>query len=280
MLLRRYGIERNDENRVTLAAYAARTRRSRWWGVVGALVASGAGLLGSAGDVPGHSIAWIFAGYLVGSALAEVLTPARRSGGTVHAASLTVREPGLLLPTWARTLPWLCLLPCLAAPLLLWGDHRTGTTRVHDLTGRSMAQASWFPSAALISAAVVAASALVFWWLTLRRLARRRLPADALDAARLDLLTRALSARAISGAAAALGLTLLAGLAFLGAEPLMSRACISTAKCPYLYAWHDRYDELQNVGGLLLVAAILVFWLGRRPRVDQSRLQSAAGSSR
>ena len=280
VLLRRYGIDPTDENRATLAAYVTRTRRSRWWGVVGAFVASGAGLFGFAGDSVGQGIAWIFAGYLVGSAVAEALTPVRAAVGTVHTASLAIREPNLFLPVWARALPWVFLLPCLVAPLLLWGDHQTGVTRVHDLSGRAIAQASWFSSPALIGCAVVAAAALAFWWLTLRRLARRRLPVDGVGAARLDLLTRALSARAMSGAAAALGLSLLAGLAFLGTEPLMSRTCTSPSECHYLYGWHDRSDLLQNVGGLLLVAAILVFWLGRLPRVDTSLLRSVARPSR
>ena len=247
--------------------------------MVVAFVASGAGLFGSAGGSLGQRIAWIFAGYLVGSAAAEVLSPPRSASGAIHTASLAMRVPSLLLPAWARMLPWLVLVPCLASPLLLLGDHQTGVTRVHDTTGSAMVTASWFSAPALITIAVTATVALAFWRLTLRQLARRRLPVDSRAAARLDVLTRALSARAVSGAAAALGLSLLAGLAYLGAEPLMSMTCTSPVECHYLYAWPATHDLLQNAGGLLLLAAVVVFWLGRLARVDLSLLRSAVGSS-
>jgi hypothetical protein len=279
-LLRRYGIEITSENRAALDGYAARTRRSRWWGVVGALGASFLGLFGTTGHSLGQNIAWIMAGYLVGSAVAEVLAPQRRSSGAVRTASLAMRQPSLLLPFWAQVLPWVCLLPCLLAPLLLLGHHQVGVTRVHDRSGSAMGRAAWFSSPALLTIAVLAAAALVLWWLTLRQLSRRRLPVDSLGAACLDVLTRALSARAVSGASAALGLSLLAGLAYLGVEPSMSRACTSPTSCHYLYSWHARYDLLQNVGFVLIVAAVLIFWFSRLPRVDPERLRSAVGLSR
>ncbi len=143
-----------------------------------------------------------------------------------------------------------------------------------------MARATWFSVPALVSTAVIATAALAFWWLTLRQLARRRLPVESLGAARLDVLTRALSARALFGAAAALGLSLLGGLAFLSGDPLTSMTCSSPADCHYLYASHARYDLLQNVGLLLLVSAVLLFWFSRLPRVDQSLLTSTKGTSR
>lgn len=279
-LMRRHGIDHTDENRATLAAYQARTRRARWWGVVGALIAGGIGLLGSTEDAGALGIARLFIGYLVGSAAAELFSPQRRAAGAIHTASLTTREPNLLLPVWARILPWLFLAPCLASPLLMLGDHPSGVTRVRDQTGSAMVTAHWFPSPVLISAAVLAATGLVFWRLILRRLARRRLPVDKPGAARLDLLTRALSARAVSGTAAALGMSLLAGLAYLSVEPLNSMTCSTPADCHYVYAWHAQYNLIQNLGLLTLLAAIMLFSYSRRPRITESMLQSAIESPR
>ena len=114
----------------------------------------------------------------------------------------------------------------------------------------------------------------------MRRLARRGLPVDNPGAARLDLLTRALSARAVSGAAGALGLLLLGALAMLSVEPLMSQTCTRPGDCHYLYAWYASYDLFQTTGLFMVLAAILLFWFGRLPRVDDSMLRSATGSSR
>lgn len=272
-VLRRHGIDLTDENRAAFAAYQARTRRARWWGVVGALIAGALGLLGPAQDADSLLLAQLFSGYLVGSVAAELVAPQRRAAGAIHTASLTTREPNLLLPAWARILPWLFLVPCLASPLLMLGDHPSGVIRVRDQTGSAMATASWFPTPVLITIAALAATGLVSWRLILRRLVGRRLPVDSPGAARLDLLTRALSARAVSGTAAALGLSLLAGLAYLSVEPLNSMTCTTPADCHYLYAWHAQYHRFQNLGFLTLLAAIVLFVYGRRDRVTESMLQ-------
>lgn len=263
-----------------LAAYQARTRRARWWGVVGAVIAGGLGLLGSTEDAAALGIARLLTGYMVGSAVAELFSPQRRAAGALHTASLTTREPNLLLPVWARILPWLLLTPCLASPLLILGDHPTGVTRLRDQTGSAMATAHWFPSSVLISIAVLAATGLVFWRSILRRLAHRRLPVDRPSAARVDLLTRALSARAASGTAAALGMSLLSGLAYLSGEPLSSMACTTVSDCHYVYAGHAQSSLIQNLALLTLLAAILLFLLSRLPRVNESALRSATESIR
>ena len=279
VLLRRYGIEPTNENRTVLASYRARTRRARWWGVIGALAVGGLGLLGAASDAVGPGIAYLFAGYLVGSTAAELFSPRRRATGAVHTASLTTRQPGLLLPGWARTLPWIVLPPCVASPLLMLGDHPTGVTRMRDETGSAIVTADWFASSALVTISVLAAAGLVLWRLILRSLSRRRLPVDDPNAARLDLLTRALSARAASGAAAALGMSLLAGLGHLSVEPLNSMTCTTVANCDYLYSWHAQYNLIQNLGSLIFLTAIVMFFVSRRPRIDESILRLAIESS-
>ncbi len=280
VLMRRYGIEPTDEYRATLANYEARMRRARWWGVVGALIAGGLGLLGSSEHTGALGLARLLVGYLVGSAAAELVSPQRRAAGAIHAASLRTREPNLLLPFWARILPWLFLTPCLLSPLLILGEHPTGVTRLHDRTGFAMVTAYWFTSSTLIGIAAFAAIGLVFWRLILRRLADRRLPVDQPAAARLDLLTRALSARVTSGTAAALGLSLLSGLAFLSVDPLNSMTCTRSGNCHYVYGWHAKYDLIQNLALVTLLAAIYLFLYSRWPRINESTLRSATEAPR
>jgi hypothetical protein len=115
----------------------------------------------------------------------------------------------------------------------------------------------------------------VVWQLTLHALAARPLPLDREDDARVDLLTRALSARAVSGTAGALGLSLLGGLGYLSAEPLVSEVCLSVSDCHPVYRWHDNFGLFQDAGGLMIVAAILLFWFSRLPRVNQHLLRVA-----
>lgn len=277
--LHRFGIECTDENRAHLAAYIRRSHRSRWGGVMGVVLAAGVGWLGTTDQSLQLGIARLLVGYLAGSLAAELFSPRRQAAGVVHAASLQTRKPSRLLPVWARVLPWLVLIPCLGAPLLLMGDHQTGVTRFHDRGGSGMARAHWFSAPALITICVTALAALLLWRLTLRRLARRRLPVDSLGAARLDLLTRTLTARAVSGAAAALGLCLLGGLASLGVDPLMSMTCTSIADCHHLYAAHALEHDLEDVGLGLFAGAVVLFRLSRSPRVDPSLLRTSAGTS-
>ena len=279
LLLRRYDIAVREENTRALAAYASRVRRARWWGVAGVLIASGLGWLGPSVDAAGWHLSLLLAGYLIGSGVAEFVSPALQHSGSVHAASLAPRAPASLLPLWAQVLPWLCLVPCVAAPVLLLGDHPVGVTRFTDSMGSVIATAAWFPSSVLIGTSVFALAALLVWRLTLRALTARPLPLDRVGAAQVEILTRALSARAVSGAAAALGLMLLSGLGYLSAEPLMSQVCTSVNDCHYLYGWHDHYGVFQDVGWLMAVAAILVFWFSRLPRVNRARLRTAAPAS-
>lgn len=276
LLLRRYGIAAHEEHQRALAAYAARVRRARWWGVAGVLIASGLGWLGPSVDAAGWNLSLLLAGYLIGSGVAEFASPTLQQSGSMHAASLAPRVPASLLPPWARVLPWLFLVPCLATPALLVGDHPVGVMRFKDGSGSVSVSAAWFSSSVLIGTAVFALAALLVWRLTLRSLAARPLPLDRVEAARLDMLTRALSARAVSGAAAALGLLLLGGLGFLSAEPLMSEVCTSVTDCHYVYGWHRQYSVFQDVGGLMVAAAVLLFGFSRLPRVNRALLRTAA----
>ena len=100
----------------------------------------------------------------------------------MHAASLVPRAPASLLPLWARVLPWLFLVPCLAAPVLLLGDHPVGVARFKDGTGSVLATAAWFPSGVLIGTSVFALAALLVWRLTLRALTTRPLSLDRVGA--------------------------------------------------------------------------------------------------
>lgn len=279
LLLRRYGIPPTAANLAVLTQYATRVRRARWWGVVGVLVAAGLGWLGPSVDAAGWHLARLFAGYVVGSGLAEFAVPALQRSGPTHVASLTTRAPASLLPLWARILPWLCLVPCLAAPALLLWDHPVEVSRFSDSIGTVQFTAAWFSPNVLIATAVFALAGLVVWRATMHALAVRPLPLDDTDEARVELLTRALSARAVSGTAAALGFSLLAGLGYLSVEPLTSRVCTAVQDCRYVYAWHDRYDLIQSVGVVLVLAAIVLFWFSRLPRVDQELLRVTVPAS-
>jgi len=279
LLLRRYGIAPTEKNVTALSAYAARVRRTRWWGVAGVLIASGLGWLGPSADAAGWNLSLLLAGYLIGSGVAEFASPTLQHSGSMHAASLSPRAPASLLPSWARILPWLSLVPCLAAPVLLVGDHPVGVTRFKDSSGSVRTSAAWFPPSVLIGTAMFALAALLVWRVTLRALTARPLPLDRVEAARVDILTRALSARAVSGAAAALGLLLLGGLGFLSAEPLMSQVCTVVTDCHYVYAWHHKYSLFQDVGGLMVVAAVLLFWFSRLPRVNRALLRTTTLAS-
>lgn len=279
LLLRRYGVPPTEANLAVLTRYAVRVRRARWWGVVGVLVAAGVGWLGPSQDAAGWYLARLLAGYLVGSGIAEFAAPAMQRSGPTHVASLTTRAAGSFLPWWARTLPWLCLVPCLAAPVLFVGEHPVGITRLQDRRGSVLATAAWFSPSVLIGTAMFALAGLVVWRVTMHALAVRALPLDRTDQARVELLTRALSARAVCGTAAALGLSLLGGLAYLSARALMSRVCTTVADCGYAYAWHDRHNLFESIGALMVLAAILLFWFSRLPRVDQELLRVTVPAS-
>jgi hypothetical protein len=273
-LLARYDIRSTTENLAAVTAYRKRTHRLHWYGVLGAVFAGSAGLLGSTGEGSGWSVATLLVGYLFGSTVAEAFSRQRRAAGSVHAASLVTRRPDRLVPPWLRVLPWVSLVPCLAAPLLIIGDHPTGVTRFKDHTGSGMAHATWFSTTALVTTAVLAASGLILWRWALCRLARRRLPADRPGAARLDLLMRALSARSISGTAAALGLVLLSGLASLSDQVLVSSTCTAVAHCHDLYSAEAQRHLIENVGAVVGVVGIVVFLASRRRRIDPALLGS------
>ena len=276
LLLHRYGIEPSCTSLSVLARYAARVRRARWYGVIGVVLAAGLGWLDSA---EGLQPSLLFAGYLVGSGLAELRSVMPAPSGTTHVASLASRHPALLLPPWARVAPWVCLVPLLAAPLLLLGDHPVGVTRFRSSTGSARATATWFSPEVVTSSVVLAVAALVVWRLTLHLLNARPLRLDDPDVARVDVLTRALSARAVSGTAAGLGLSLLGRLASLASQAVMSRVCTSVEDCGYRYGWHDHHELLEGVGFWLVVTSLLVFWWSRLPRVDRDAFDKTLSTS-
>ena len=277
LLLRRYDIEPTPSNLAVLVRYAARVKRARWYGVLGVVVAAGVGWLDL---VDGLQPALLFAGYLVGSGIAEVRSVVPPSTGPTHVASLAARHPALLVPTWVRVLPWVALLPLLASPLLLVGDHPVGVSRFRNRTGSVYVESTWFTADVVAGTVVLALAALVLWQMTLHLLTARPLRLEDADLARVDVLTRALSARAVSGTAAALGLSLLARLCFLGGRALMSQVCTSVQDCAHVYSWHERYRDLETAGGLLLLAALVVFWASRLPRVDRRAWDATLTSAR
>lgn len=266
LLLRRYGIEPTRANLAVLVRYAARVKRARWYGVLGVVVA---GWLGWLEVSDGLQPALLFAGYLVGSGLAEVRSVRPAPAGSLHVASLTHRRPALFVPTWVRVLPWVCLAPLVAAPLLLLGEHPVGVSAFRDRYGSVRMEATWFSAGAVATTVALALACLALWRATLHLLTTRPLPLDDPDLARVDVLTRALSARAVSGTAAALGLAVMARLSFLGGRGLVSQVCTSVQDCRPVYGWHDHAAALDWAGGVLLLASFLVFWASRLPRVDR-----------
>lgn len=266
LLLQRYDIEPTPSTVAVLVRYAARVKRARWYGVLGVVVAGGLGWLDL---VDGLQPALLLAGYLVGSGVAEFRSVVPAPSGTTRVASLVSRRPAVLVPTWVRVLPWLTLLPLLASPLLLLGEHPVGVTRFRDSTGSVYAEARWFTADVVTSTVLLALVTLVLWQVTLHLLTVRPLRLDDPGVARVDVLTRALSARAVSGTAAALGLSLLARLGFLGGRAALSQVCTSVQDCRFVYGWHDRYGTLEAAGGVLLLGAVVVFWWSRLPRVDR-----------
>jgi hypothetical protein len=266
LLLRRYGIEPTEVNLAVLVRYAARVKRARWYGVIGVVVAAS---LGWFEVTDGLQPAVLLAGYLVGSGVAELRSVRPPPSGTLHVASLSHRRPALLLPTWIRLLPWVSLVPLLAAPLLLVGDHPVGVFAFRDRSGSVHMTATWFSGEVVTTTVALALACLALWHATLHLLTTRPLPLEDSDLARVDVLTRALSARAVSGTAAALGLALLARLFVLGGRALDSQVCTSVQDCRPVYGWHEHAAALDWTGGCLLLASLLVFWASRLPRVDR-----------
>jgi hypothetical protein len=244
-------------------AYLVRTRRARWFGGLGAITfAYGAWWFGSHSDALGLSFARFFAGYLVGSIVAEraLVGLDRRD---LRSASLAPRTASSLLPLWARVGPWLVLPPAAATPLLLLGEHPRGVSRIHTRTSSGFASGSWFSSATLTGVSVTAVVTLVLAIVVTRRLAHRPLVLDDSETARLDLVMRRRSARCVAGAATALGLQLLAGVCFLGVGPAISQVCTGAGVCRPVYRFVNA-AELQNLAMLLVALGFVVFLVARR----------------
>lgn len=244
-------------------AYLVRTRRARWFGGLGAIAfASGGWWFGSDSDALGLSFARFFAGYLVGSIVAErALVGLDRHN--LRSASLAPRTASSLLPLWARVGPWLVLPLAAASPLLLLGEHPRGVSRIHTRTSSGFATAWWFSSATLTGVSVTAVVTLVLAIVVTRRLAHRPLVLDDSESARLDLVMRRRSARSVAGAATALGLQLLAGVCFLGVDPVNSRVCTRSGDCRQVYR-SINYEELQNLALLLVALGFVIFLVARR----------------
>jgi hypothetical protein len=251
-------------------AYLVRTRRARWFGGLGAITfASGGWWFGSDSDALGLTFARFFAGYLVGSIVAEraLVGLDRRD---LRSASLAPRTASSLLPLWARVGPWLVLPLAAASPLLLLGEHPRGVSRIHTATSSGFATASWFSSATLTGVSVTAFVTLILVIVVTRRLAHRPLALDDSESARLDLVMRRRSARSVAGAATALGLEMLAGVCFLGVNPANSWVCTESVGCRQVYR-SINYEELQNLALLLVALGFVVFLVARRrTRVERS----------
>ena len=235
----------------------------RWFGGLGAITfASGGWWFGSDSDALGLSFARFFAGYLVGSIVAEraLVGLDRRD---LRSASLAPRTASSLLPLWARVGPWLVLPLAAASPLLLLGEHPRGVSRIHTRTSSGFATAWWFSPATLTGVSVTAVVTLVLAIVVTRRLAHRPLVLDDSESAHLDLVMRRRSARAVAGAATALGLQLLAGVCFLGVDPVISQVCTPPSDCHQVYTFPS-YEELQNLALLLVASGFLVFLVARR----------------
>jgi hypothetical protein len=256
-------------------AYLVRTRRARWFGSLGAITfAYGGWWFGSDSEALGLTFARFFAGYLVGSIVAEraLVGLDRRD---LRSASLAPRTASSLLPLWARVGPWLVLPLAAASPLLLLGEHPRGVSRIHTATSSGFAKASWFNSATLTGVSVTAVVTLVLVVVVTRRLAHRPLVLDDSESARLDLVMRRRSARSLAGAATALGLQLLAGVCFLGVDPVNSRVCAKARGCRQAYR-SINYEELQNLALLLVALGFVMFLVARRrTRLERHSTEAA-----
>ena len=256
-LIRRAGLAPRPDLERMAADYMARTKKARRVGVWTALGMVMLGLsLSSQSDSVALKVAQLSFGYLLGSVVAGWVLQRHLGPSTVRTASLQRRTLSSLLPWWARVLPWVTLLPCVASPLLLLGHHPTYTHRYTISNGFATTSMTWFAPSTLTAISVTAAAALLLTCLLQWRLTRRKVEVKDRDAAHLDLVTRALSARATAGSASALGLAFLSGLGDLSDDPLQSRRCNAALHCRDAY--HSTVlSFLYNMSIPLLLIALI-----------------------
>ncbi len=256
-LVRRAGLEPRHNLEQMALDYLARAKRARRVGVWAAVGLVTIGLsISSKSDSGALTVAQLCFGYLLGSVVAGWALERQLGRSTVRSASLQRRTTSSLLPSWARVLPWVTLLPCVASPLLLLGHRPEGTP--HETNAVATTPLMWFEPTTLIAISGAAAVALLLTCSLEWRLTRRKVDSDDPDAVHLHLVTRALSARATAGAACALGFALLSGLGYLSNDARLSYRCGPAAIC------HDSYQEaaLRNFYDisfpLLVIAVVLL----------------------
>lgn len=276
-LLRSAGLEPRPDLIVTANGYLARARKARKTGVWLAILTAAFGLT----LIPNQqafamTAAQLFAGYLVGSVVASSVLERSRTT-TIRTASLSRRTASSLLPSWARALPWITLIPCAACPLLLLGHHPTLTETVRQGTGSAMKTLTWFSPSTLTAISATAAVALVTTIVVTRRLARRRLQVDDPALAHLDLVTRAMSARATAGSASALGIAMLAGICYIAHDVLGSYDCTRDPRCRLVYDFPVLHQLAEIGSGLLSIGSVLFFAFALRPVLPHS-LRSGPGA--
>ena len=256
--------------------YLARARRARWIGFAGGAVLGFGPMAGDSGE--SLLVPRLLAGYLFGVLLSDLLTPRTPRAG-VRAASLRPRSAADLVPRAALVLPWLTLLPLLAAPLLALGWHPQGMTRFDNAGGNGVCHANWPHTPTLFGIAGLAAVSLVLLTLTLRRLARRPQPAEDAASLRLDRVLRARSARAAIAAATALGLTLLNIVGESVYEGIHSYDCalpMTNSAIGNVYSWAGSVNGwLQNASLLLLLLAIPAWLICQRLPLPARTLSDA-----
>lgn len=261
------GVEPNSEHLAVADDYLARARRSRWFGLACGLVA-GIGPLAGEED---HSLVVprLLAGYLFGVLLSELFPP-RAARGSVRVASLRPRLVRDLVPPFALVLPWLVLLPVLAAPLLALGSHPRGVTRFKSAQADCFGRAYWPRTSTLIGIAALAALGLILLVLALRRAARRPQQVDDPSTLQLDRALRGRSARAAVASASAMGLTLLGLIGQYLYDGIHSFDCTrpfigNTSVTGNVYSWGDAVSPwLQDVSLALMILAIPVWMICRR----------------
>jgi hypothetical protein len=222
----------------TASEYVSRTWRGRRYGLIGGVLLGGA-LPAAAGQAV-LALPLIPAGYLIGVLLSELLAP-RASRARIRQAALQPRRITDLVPSWARTVYWVVLVPVLAAPLLALVHRAPGATRIVTADYTCWAgSSSWPSSRTFVLAGLLGAVGLGLTELTLAALTRRPRPADDPAMTRLDDILRRLSAQAVVAGAGALGLTMITticdAISQAGHDVLCPRVPVS-GPGPAAYPW-------------------------------------------
>lgn len=272
------GVEASTEHLARADDYLARARRSRWIGLACGLVA-GVGPLAGEED---HSLVVprLLAGYLFGVLLSELFTPAS-ARGRVRVASLRPRSARDLVPRFALVLPWVVLVPVMAAPLLALGSHPRGVTRFKSPQADCFGRAYWPQTSTLIGIAALAALGLVLLVLAVRRATRRAQQAEDLSTLQLDRALRGRSVRAAVASASAMGLVLLGLIGQYVYDGIHSYDCTrpfigNASTNGNVYSWGDTFSPwLQNASLALMLLAIPVWMIFRRLPLPSPELPDA-----